>query len=284
MKNPIVINLKKTCLIAGLLTVLLPINAFAKDKVVAKVNGQLITEQDMRHAETEMFNQLGDVPEKVRRKVLVEYLIETKLLAKAAEDAKITETEHFKQREAYFKRRALRDAYFQHKILDTVTLADVKKVYEEESNVQEISVSHILVKPEEEKKANELYDQLKKGGDFAALAKKHSIDPGTKEKGGDLGFIDEARLVPSFVKAARSLKKKGELAKPTKSPFGWHIIRLNDTRKRVLPPLKDIEDRLHAGLRQQKAHKLIGDLRKNAKVEYIDKALEKSLQEARGSN
>ena len=282
MKNPIVKNLKKTCLIAVLMSVVLPTSSFAKEKVIAKVNGLVITEQDMRHAETEMFNQLGEVPEKVRRKVLVEYLIETKLLAKAAEDAKITETEHFRQREAYFKRRALRDAYFQHKILNTVTLEDAKKVYEKESKVEDISVSHILVR--EEKEAKDLHSKLTKGEDFAALAKKHSMDPGSKEKGGDLGFIDESRLVPSFAAAARSLKKKGEISNPIKSPYGWHIIRLNETKKRTLPPLKDIQDRLHASLRQQKAHKLIGELRKNAKVEYIDKELEKPLQEARGSN
>lgn len=257
-------------------------SVMANEKAVAKVNDEVITEQDMAQAETELFHSLAELPEKMRRKVLVDYLIQTRLLAKAAEAAKLTETKQYKSQVAYFERHALRDAFFRQKIMDAVTDADVKKFYDDESKVIDKSVSHILVK--EEAKAKELRSKALKGGDFAALAKEHSIDPGSKSIGGKIGYIRSKPLVPTFMKAADALKKKGDISEPIKTPFGWHIIRLDETRNQVLPPYKDVKTRIHDHLRQQKANKIVGDLKSKAKVEYIDKELSKSLEELRGSN
>ncbi len=254
----------------------------AEDKVVANVNGIDITEKDMRYAETEMFNQLVNVPKKARRKVLIEYLIETQLLAKAGDTAKVAETDIYKERQGYYHRRALRDSYFDQQVFKGVSEADIKKTYDDAAKEQEASVQHILVK--EEDKVKELHEKLKKGEDFAKLAKENSVDPGSKDKGGALGFILKSQVVPSFAKAAFDLEKKGDISDPVKSQFGWHIIRLEEKRNRALPPFDEVKSRIKEVLWQKKAQELIEGLRKSAKVEFVDKELEKPLETPRGSN
>ena len=254
---------------------------FAEGEVVAKIDDVTITEADMHRAETEMFNQLVNVPKQARRKVLVEYLIETQLLAKAAETDKIAESEGFKARQEYYHRRALRDTYFDKQVFDVVSDADVKKTYDDAGKEEEAHVQHILVK--EEKLAKEIIEKLKAGGDFKKLAAEHSIDPGSKQKGGDLGFIVKTQVVPSFAKAAFELEKDG-ISEPVKSQFGYHIIRQIEKRNRALPPFDTVKERIKEVLWQQKAQTLIENLRKNAKVEFVDKELAKPLENPRGSN
>lgn len=254
----------------------------AENKVVAKVNGTEITEQDMTYAETEMFNQLVNVPKDARRKVLVEYLIETQLLAAAGKEAKVADTESFKKRQPYYDRRSTRDTFFDQKVFESVKQEDVKKTYDDAAKEQEANVAHILVK--EESKAKEVYDKLKKGEDFTKLAKENSIDPGSKDKGGQLGYILKSQVVPSFAKAAFDLEKKGDVSEPVKSQFGWHVIRLEDKRNRSLPPFDEVKGRIKEVLWQKKAQELIESLRKNAKIEFVDKELEKPLKTPRGSN
>ena len=254
----------------------------AEKKVVATVDGQEITEKDMVRAETEMFNQLVNVPKKARRKVLVEYLIETQILAKAAQDAKVGETDEFKNSKDYYHRRALRDTYFDQQVFKAVSDKDAQSTYDEAGKEEEAHVRHILVK--EQKLANEIYEKLDKGGDFNALAKEHSIDPGSKDKGGDLGYILKTQVVPQFGAVAFGMSKKGETAKPVQSQFGWHIIRMEEKRPRSLPPFKDVKDRIKEVLWQKKAQELIENLRKSAKVEFVDKELAKPLPNPRGSN
>lgn len=261
----------------------LPLSALhAEDKVVAKVNGIEITEKDMHYAETEMFNQLLNVNKKARRKVLIEYLIETQLLASAGTKAKISETDTYKKRQDYYQRRAIRDSFFHNQVFEAVKDADIQKTYDDAKKQEEASVRHILVK--EEDKAKEIHEKLKKGEDFSKLAKENSMDPGSKDKGGALGYILRDQVVPTFADAAFALEKKGDLSAPVKSQFGWHVIMLEDKRKRALPPFDAVKGRIQEVLWQQKAQEMIEGLRKEAKIEFMDKELEKPLETPRGSN
>lgn len=92
----------------------------------------------------------------------------------------------------------------------------------EYSKPEQVKASHILVK--EEKKANEILEELKKGGKFNELAKKYSTDTGSKDKGGDLGFFGKGAMVPEFEKAVWALAVGKMTDKPIKSQFGYHII------------------------------------------------------------
>jgi parvulin-like peptidyl-prolyl isomerase len=92
--------------------------------------------------------------------------------------------------------------------------------------VSQVRASHILVKSEKE--ANEIAQKIKIGDDFGALAKQYSTCP-SKAKGGDLGFFGKGQMVKEFETAAFNMKK-GEVSKPVKSQFGWHLIKVTDQK------------------------------------------------------
>lgn len=130
---------------------------------------------------------------------------------------------------------------------------EVKAYYDEHKKEfvqpEQIHLRHILVKTEQE--ANNIYDQLKEGKDFAVLAKEYSIDTPTKDKGGDLGWISKASLVPDLTKAADALKDN-EFSKPVKSPFGYHIIEKLGTRPSKELSFDEVKTTLTAQLLRNK--------------------------------
>lgn len=245
--------------------------AHAQDKVVAKVNGKDITEADLRLAEAEIGNDLGSLPPASRRRVLVEYVIENQLFADAAEAAKLATGPGFDERMQYWRRRALREYYFDKQLKSAVTEADAKKIYDTQVQAakpqEEVRARHILV--DSEAKAKDLLDKITKGGDFVALAKEHSQDPGSKGEGGDLGYFSRGQMVPVFEEAAFRLKA-GEVSEIVRSQFGWHILKVEDRRTKGAPPFDSIKERLIASMIHRKAQEAAAELRGKAKLEYID--------------
>jgi foldase protein PrsA len=108
-----------------------------------------------------------------------------------------------------------------------VSEKELKKYYDEYK--PKIRASHILVK--DEKTAKEIKAKLDKGEDFAKLAKEYSQDPGSAQKGGDLGWFGPGKMVKAFEDAAYSLKV-GEISQPVKTEFGYHIIKVTDKEKK----------------------------------------------------
>jgi len=136
-----------------------------------------------------------------------------------------------------------------------VTDAQVKDYYDGHREVyttpQTRVVRHILVAAKDKALADKLYGQLKAGADFATLAKKYSIDPGSKSQGGEL-TITRGQTVPEFDKTAFALKT-GELSKPIKTQFGWHIILAEKAAKpRQATPFKQVKASISQQLLQQK--------------------------------
>jgi len=102
--------------------------------------------------------------------------------------------------------------------------------------------SHILVPTQEA--AQKVIDELNKGASFAQLARRVSTDAGSKEKGGDLDWFTPEGMTPPFAQAVQTMKK-GEVSKvPVQTTFGWHVIRLDDTREASPPPFDSVKDRL----------------------------------------
>jgi peptidyl-prolyl cis-trans isomerase C len=252
----------------------LPTPADAQDAVVARVNGRVITEADVRLAESEIGNDIGSLPPDQRRRVLVEYLIENMLFAEAAEGEKLGSGQSFDERMRYWQRRALRDAYFDRSIKGSVTEADARKLYDAEvaksKPQEEVRARHILV--ESETLAKEIYEKIAHGADFAQMAKEHSKDPGSKEEGGDLGYFSRGRMVPEFEEAAFKLDK-GDVSLPIKSQFGWHLIRVDDKRQLSAPSFEQIKDRIMASLVHRRAQQIGASLRQKATLEFVDPAL-----------
>jgi peptidyl-prolyl cis-trans isomerase C len=131
---------------------------------------------------------------------------------------------------------------------------------------QEYHARHILVK--EEQQARDAIAALEKGAKFEDLAKKVSID-GSKAQGGDLSWFTPERMVKPFAEALEKLKKGEYTKEPVKSEFGWHVIRLEDTRPNNPPPFDAVKDRLAPMVQQRELHDYIESLRKTAVIQGL---------------
>ena len=130
----------------------------------------------------------------------------------------------------------------------------------------EYRARHILVEKEDEAKS--LIVQIKGGAKFDELAKKFSKDTGSGEKGGDLDFAKPDSYVPEFAKALAALKPGEMTDMPVKTQFGFHIIKLEETREAPFPAFADVKGQLKQRLEQQKVQKYQEDLRSKAKTDY----------------
>jgi peptidyl-prolyl cis-trans isomerase C len=150
-----------------------------------------------------------------------------------------------------------------------VSDADVQKEYDKfkaQASGTEYKARHILVEKEDEAKA--IIAQLKAGAKFEDLAKKNSKDPGSAPNGGDLDFAAPGSYVPEFSQAMTALKKGEYTETPVKTQFGYHIIKLEDTRAAQFPPLADVKPQIQQRLAQQKAAAFRDELRAKAKTDY----------------
>ena len=149
-----------------------------------------------------------------------------------------------------------------------VSDADLKAEYDKAVASQggkEYKARHILVEKEDEAKA--IIAQLKKGGKFEDIAKKSSKDPGSGANGGDLDWAAPGNYVKEFSEAMVALQKGKMTDTAVKSQFGYHIIRLDDTRDTQFPKFDDVKPQIAQQLQQQKLAKYQEDLRAKAKVE-----------------
>jgi peptidyl-prolyl cis-trans isomerase C len=252
--------------------------AAADDPVIARVNGVDIKQSDLDFAASEVGPRLANFSAADRRKVLLQYVIESELMAGAGQTDNLDKADSFPGRVKYHGRRALRDAYFDLKIHDAVTEADAKKIYDEKIGQmkpeQEVHARHILVATEAE--AKEVAERLKKGEDFATVAKEKSKDPAAE--GGDLGFFSRGQMLKPFEEAAFALDV-GELSEPLQTQFGWHVIKVEEKRDQPLPTFEQVKEGIISQLVQQKAQEVVTGLRNAAKIEVVDPELKKSVDE-----
>jgi peptidyl-prolyl cis-trans isomerase C len=260
---------------------LLPLPAAADDPVVARVNDVEIKQSDLDYAASEVGPRIASLPALDRRRVLLQYLIENELMAGAGQKDSLDKADNFPGRAAYHQRRALRDAFFDAKISEAVTEADAKKIFDEKiaelKPEQEVHARHILVATEEE--AKEVAERLKKGEDFAALAKEKSKD--SSADGGDLGFIARGQTLKPFEDAAFALEV-GQISEPVQTQFGWHIIKVEEKRDQPLPSFDQVKEAIIAQLVQAKAQEVVTGLRDSAKIEVVDPELKKSMEAPTG--
>lgn len=240
------------------------------DPVVAKVNGIEIKESDLKAAEADIGSQLPPMAPEAKKDYLITYVADMILVSKAAETKKLGDTDDFKKKLALARTKLLMEALLQSEAKTAVTDEAMKKVYADAikdiGNEQEVSARHILVESEDEAKT--VAADLKKGGDFAAIAKAKSKDPGSKDSGGDLGFFSKDQMVPEFAEAAFKLDK-GQTSEPVKSQFGWHVIRVDDKRAKKPPSFEQVKDQIENFVQRRAQAELIQKLRADAKIEKI---------------
>ena len=163
----------------------------------------------------------------------------------------------------------IRELFADYQKKNPVNDAEAKAEYDKfktQSTGTEYRARHILVEKEDEAKS--LLKQLIAGAKFDELAKKHSTDKGSGANGGDLDFAKPDSYVPEFGQALVALKKGETTQTPVKSQFGFHIIKLEDTREAQFPPFEEVKPQVVQRLSQQKLQQYQEDLRKKAKTDY----------------
>ena len=170
------------------------------------------------------------------------------------------------------EKRSAKAAQMVSKILknfpnDELINSAYKNLTEQYKNALEYNASHILVKEEEQAKT--ILADLKGGSAFEEMAKEHSIGP-TGKSGGKLDWFDLNSMVPEFSTALMVLSK-GDISQPVKTKFGWHLIKLNETREKKIPELKDVKTQLVQNLRQKKINDYLNSLTKNSKITFLGK-------------
>ncbi len=242
----------------------------AQAKVLAKVNGVDITDEDLKLALEDLGPGLPrQLDAKAREAHLMDFLIDEQLVVQRAQADKLAETPEFAKRLGYLRDKALMETLLGKVARDAATDAAVKQAYDEAVKNQkpetEYHAHHVLVPTEEAAKAAQ--KRIKSGEDFAKVADEISKDPGAK--GGDLGWFTKDHMVAEFGDAVAKMEP-GQVSEPVKSQFGWHIIRLDEKRPKVFPPFEQVRDQVARYVMQKAQNDLVTKLMQAAKIERTD--------------
>ena len=248
-----------------------PASAEETSPVVATIDGSPITEADMSDAAAVLADTLQQYPPADRGPIVLDFLVNQKLMAAAATRDSLQDTPAFAQRMALARERELRDAYFEKAVRNAIGEDEIKEAYakvEAEAATQfELRASHILVETKEA--AEGVVKELEGGADFAELAKQKSIGPSAKN-GGDLDFFGRGDMAPAFFAAASALDP-GQISEPVQTDFGWHVIKMTEKRKASAPPLEAVREQIVQFLVRQKFIAVITELKAAAKIEITEK-------------
>ncbi len=201
----------------------------AAEDEVANINGASISSDEFEKRMERLTREgQGNFDTAEGKEELLDILISREVLNQEGKRLGLDKKKEVKERIEELTKEVMISEVVNQIAAEKLTDAEMKKYYNKnKAEFKEVRASHILVKSEEE--AKEIKKKLDQGGDFAALAKEKSTDPGSAPRGGDLGFFTKDRMVKAFSDAAFSLKVN-EISKPVQSPFGFHIIKVVETK------------------------------------------------------
>jgi len=239
--------------------------AIVNGKPVPKSRVDALLKQVQAQAATQNQQLPPDLETRVRDKVVMD-----EIFTQEAEKRGLASTADYKQKMEQARQTVLTQLLTQDFAKkNIVSDDDVKADYEKfkaQSAGTEYRARHILVEKEDDAKA--LIAQIKGGASFEELAKKNSKDPGSGANGGDLDFAAAGSYVPEFSQAMVKLKKGEMTQEPVKTQFGYHIIRLDDTREAQFPPFDDVKGQLKQRMEQQRIGAFVEEIRAKAKTDY----------------
>jgi peptidyl-prolyl cis-trans isomerase C len=236
-------------------------------EVIATVNGRDISKSEFEQHLADLTRQTGrEVPAEQHGQLLDQF-IDMQLIAEAGEKAGITKEQAVEDQIAVARLKVIADAWAR-KYIDDHPVSDAELRPEYDAQVaalpREYHAHHILV--EDKATADALIQDLKGGADFAKLASEKSKDTSSKN-GGDLGWFSLDRMVKPFSDAVAKLEPGQTTDEAVQSEFGWHVIKLEDSRTQPAPAFEEVKDRVEAILRNKKLKAYLDELRKTAKIE-----------------
>jgi peptidyl-prolyl cis-trans isomerase C len=256
---------------------------FAKDSdIVAKIGDQKITVSDFNRILGYMDPERQKLAEKnpQLREALLKQIVQSIVISEIAKKKGFDKTADFKEQMKLFSDNFLANEYLKKEVATKVTVSEetMKSYYESHKDEfkapEMVKARHILIKADQsvsdedkknaKAKAENILNKIKSGEDFAKLASEHSDDPGSKQKGGELGFFPRGRMVKPFEDAAFALKA-GEISRIVETQFGYHIIKVEERKDEAIEPYNDVKERLSQKLTQEQT--------KTRVTEFIDKAM-----------
>lgn len=244
--------------------------AFAlDDNTVAAVNGKKISQQDYEeHLKTRAAQNPKGSQAPINRQQILDELINREIILQEAKRLKLEKNKEIKAQLEQQKNNILIQALFARSpVAQPISDKELKAIYDKQIggvDPKEYKARHILVK--DEAKAKKLIKQLNNGANFEEMAKKESTGPSGKD-GGDLGWFSAAQMVAPFSEAASKLKVGTHSQKPVKTRFGYHVIKLEDSRSREVPKFEDVKDQIRPLVQTQRAKEYVAKLRAKAKIE-----------------
>jgi parvulin-like peptidyl-prolyl isomerase len=256
---------------------LLSSTVLAEDaKILGTYDGGNVTEKQimtqfkpMLEMQAENKGKNFDQLDKNLQKLLVRGYINQKLLEKEGDKSGIKNSQDFKDKlkiaESQILQQILIEKHLKTSVTDAMISADYDELVKNLQGKKEVKASHILVDTED--KAKEVKKKLDKGSKFESLVKEFSKDEGSKENGGELGYVMKGQLVPEFESKAFSMKN-GEVSDPVKTQFGWHIIKVLDSRPVQIPSKDEAKESIKAKLSRMAIEKYFSDLaeKENVKI------------------
>jgi peptidyl-prolyl cis-trans isomerase C len=248
--------------------------------VLAEVGGTTITVDAFKKEMDNLPPYLKPMTETVEgKKEMLETMVIRELIMQEATKEGIENSPAVKDKLEEMKKRLVVEAYLKKKVEEQAKVSDedLKKFYEQNKDKfktpDQVKASHILVKSEKE--AQDLLAQIKAGGNFEELAKKHSTD-GAAAKGGDLGWFSKGSMIPEFEKVVFAMKEN-QLSGIVKTKFGFHIIKLTGKRPAGERTFDEVKEQIKASLLPQKQQevftKLKDDLKKSGKYSIKEDVL-----------
>ena len=246
---------------------LLPLAAAAQN--IAIVNGKPVPKARLDTLMAQVAKSGQPAPPDLEKRARDEVVMR-EIFLQEAEKRGLAGSAEYKQQMELARQQVLIAALFdEHRKKTPVSDEDTKAEYDKLKGANtgtEYRARHILVEKEDEAKA--LIKQINGGAKFEDLAKKSSKDPGSGANGGDLDFAAPGSYVPEFSQALVKLKKGQMTDTPVKSQFGWHIIKLEDTREAQFPSFEEVKGRIQQQLQQTKLAAFRDELKSKAKTDY----------------
>jgi peptidyl-prolyl cis-trans isomerase C len=251
-----------------------PVAAQDASTVVATVNGTEITLGHLAVLRAQLPDQYQALPDDVLFRGILDQVIQQTALAQAAAPL-VTRRDEIaleNDRRAYLAGLALQDAV-QSAVTEAALQAAYDARFKEAAPATEYNAAHILVATEDE--AKKLREQLDGGADFAELARQHSTD-GAAQGGGSLGWFGTGQMVKPFEDAVVALQP-GQVGGPIQTQFGWHLVKLVETRMAEIPALDEVRAELASELEQATIDARIKSASEGATVVRSDEGIDPAL-------